>query len=549
MIVTTKDLERATAAAECWFGDADPYDYQRAVVAAIVEDWFSSPAPIMGDDGRPIFTIYAQLKADVGAGKTRMCMAIAYLLCRFDLHFVPPGTATPDVVYCGNVPVECLREDKNSPVIVLAPPGGALQNQWKQQLKRFGGSLRVETPSRRAQFPGIAKAVVEGQVDVIVLRRTMSADYEAARAAAGAPPARLIITDDAPVEAVGPSKRILGRAWLTVSATLDLGTGTTLFEVPDDWVRRSVDVPDPVRTRRRFREDPNEAQIKGAVSPEVQELVSLGNLSEACRVLGIRGEISMERLIAKALADERERVRDLAAAANKIAVRLETRYGTAAAAPERERDRLAAAQQRAAGAREGLESRIRNLEAAKEECPVCGDEGALVVTPCAHGICEECYLQWAGTRRKKKFRCPQCNVEFPHSECTRLVTAVEDADGNLTRLPTRLQLLEAVVSGLPAGARPLIFLGGESGARTVANRFGYRVGNCPSAVAQFQEGKAAGLVMDAKTRAEGLELQCATHLIIAAEIEKATVYQQIVGRCQRVGRAAPLQLVEFACAD
>lgn len=549
MIVTPEDLKRHTAALKCWFGDADPYDYQRAVVAAIIEDWFSASVPIAAADGYPIFTIYAQLMADVGAGKTRMCMALAYLLCRFNMHFAAPTTTTPDVTYCGNIPVECLREDKNSPVVVLTPPGGALQKQWKDQLNRFGGSLRVETPSRRAQFPDIARAVAAGEVDVIVLRRTMSADYEEARAAVGAPPARLIITDDAPVEAVGPTKRIMGRAWLTVSATMKPDYGTALFQVPDDWVRNCVGVPDPVRTTRRFREDPNEAQIKGVVSPEVQELVSLGNLGEACRIMGIVGEISMERLINQALTDERIRVQALEATVNNLALKLEARHGTVAAAPERERDRLAAAQQRAASAREGLEARIRNLEAAKEECPVCGDEGALVVTPCAHGICEECYLQWAGTRRKKKFRCPQCNVEFPHSECTRLVTAVEDADGNLARLPTRLQLLKAVVAGLPAGARPLIFLGGESGARTVATRFGYRVGNCPSAVTQFQEGKVPGLVMDAKTRAEGLELQCATHLIIAAEIHNPAVHKQIVGRCQRVGRKAPLHLIEFDCVD
>lgn len=215
-----------------------------------------------------------------------------------------------------------------------------------------------------------------------------------------------------------------------------------------------------------------------------------------------------------------------------------------------------------------IESRITAIQerikrAAEQTCPICYCDisGTAVVPCCQQVFCFACIcaaLQRAPT-------CPLCRTRIDSVKDVRVVSAIsaaEDISGNdvvfdaAEPKPEKLNKRDAFLKyiGEHRASRILMFSSydatfgvTEEYLRRMDINFAHLSGSqarINKLLKDFKDGKYTVLFLNARHMGAGLNIDCATHVILYHKMN-AELTNQIVGRAVRLGRTADLEVVHL----
>lgn len=550
-----------------WPGHAAPYSYQQYTLQWVMR-WFLTAT------FNALITKVVTLKAKPGAGKTRICMGIARVVRDLDLVKAFPSEVETVTLrqWSGNAAAIVTKKVElnlgdiipgRAYTVVVVPVGSALEKQWEAQLAVFGGDLRVTPLHPRSTFDAKAQAVRDGEVDVLIVRASMVNEWNDLATKHDVHPPRLVMIDEAKgMESNGTS--IVARAYIKLSATPDADAMnsefTHVFEVPDALVDTCVALPAPIVHRHVAVIQEREARVWRELPPDLRESLEAGDIGRVAAALHIdvAGGVDAirERMLRATAADLRAAEADLAMWQEQLerlppAADLEAADDDERAAERRRLEgRTTDAQKEADRCRDTHEALRGRLEDTLAECPVCGEEEPVgpVLFPCTHGMCSECFVMWLGRSGGQRVRCPTCQRMQSPEDCM-VVNPDDSAPPEEPR--TKKEHLTALIKQVMEGnGRAVVFTTTVNGTDSFKDVVLKAVDD-PALVAKcsrkaevvegFQNGDIRIMLMDAEHMAEGLELQCASDLIITGPLDPM-VERQVVGRCQRVGRENALRV-------
>lgn len=278
------------------------------------------------------------------------------------------------------------------------------------------------------------------------------------------------------------------------------------------------------------------------------EALHAGDIQGAMATLGLKAE-SKESIVESVTASLRAEIQN---EEKILALKQQIQYSTEAAkrhAIERAEEKIRELRQKLVD----LESRISKLTT--ELCPICYDvPQSPALTPCCkNSFCLACICECIS----KNPACPLCRQRIT---ATRLVVIGENGKKETEKKEEEVKLKTkgAALLNLLTESKPedrfLIFSSHEAsfkGLRDILKARGIKCEMLMGSGArvekirqQFREGKVRVLCMNARHIGAGINLECASHVVLYhrmnAELEK-----QVIGRAIRFERAAPLEVVHL----
>jgi len=195
---------------------------------------------------------------------------------------------------------------------------------------------------------------------------------------------------------------------------------------------------------------------------------------------------------------------------------------------------------------EKLKERLTNMDMT---CSICFDEISVptILPKCNHTFCFECIINCGGRNNK----CPMCRTEIDYSEIKVLKddSIKEKIDDKMvTKLLPKEEHLANIIN---KKGKYLIFSDFDETFKKIENVFNdcnkrYKVicgtgKSITKMIDNFEKGELDILCLNSQHFGSGMNLQMASDVIIYHKLTDA-IYNQVVGRAQRLGRTEQLKV-------
>ena len=317
-----------------------------------------------------------------------------------------------------------------------------------------------------------------------------------------------------------------------------------------DFLAQSF-TPAPITHTEIICKTPQNIQILGGqISNEMMEHLNAGDISGALTALGMTTH--SEAQIIDAVSDSIRK--ELGAAERVYEFKKTIEYSSDAS----KQKALETCEQKIAGLQARLTAIEERIRSAKTQtCPICYCDisGAAVVPCCQQVFCFSCLCQ----SLRRVAACPLCRARIDAVSDVRVVglTAVEkDLSGAIQVPPQRATKQEAFLQFLldHPDARILMFSSYDATFGHVERQLGSRgirytnlngsQARINKILAEFKAGAYQVLFLNARNMGAGLNIDTATHVVLYHKMS-AELTNQIVGRANRLGRSAPLNVVHL----
>lgn len=208
---------------------------------------------------------------------------------------------------------------------------------------------------------------------------------------------------------------------------------------------------------------------------------------------------------------------------------------------------------------EVLEEKIKNMK--EEECGICLTEmDNPALTPCCNNVyCAECLITWLTQQRNT---CPQCRETMKSEDIMYLCEDEEDriekrnqsdTDKSAEEFQSKQEAVLELIKSKP-NAKIIIFSNHNASFHLISNylrkeNVTYRnlygtVKKVERVLNEFREGKFSVLMLNARISGTGLNVECATDIVLYHRLEDYDK-QQVIGRAMRLGRKDPLTVTQL----
>lgn len=318
-----------------------------------------------------------------------------------------------------------------------------------------------------------------------------------------------------------------------------------------DFIKSSFTPPTIINENILCLTPHNIQVLNNHISPDMLERLNAGDISGALDMLGMTSHSGDS--VVKAVTENLEK--DLSNAKKTYEYKQSIEYSSPAAkekALEVCVTKIASIESRISAIRE----RIRN--ATEMNCPICYNDisGAAVVPCCQQVFCFGCLCQ----SLQRAASCPLCRTRIENIKDIQVLR--DDAPENSVELtietpkPTLLTKRDALLQYVTEhkDARILMFSSYDAsfGAlEDVLRRTDISFATLSGSQARinkllkdFKDGKYTLLFLNARNMGAGLNIECASHVILYHKMN-AELQNQIVGRAVRLGRSADLTVVHL----
>lgn len=316
----------------------------------------------------------------------------------------------------------------------------------------------------------------------------------------------------------------------------------------EDFIRTSFSNPKIIRKQIVCLTPANIRVLDSFISPDMMERLNAGDVHGALEMLGMSAHTESE--ITEAVTASLKK--DLDNAKKTYEFKKTMDYSTEQAKVKA----LEACEQKIAS----IESRISAIQdrikkSAEQTCPICYAEvNNAAITPCCQQLfCFPCLCE----SLKRVAACPLCRERITDMKTIRVIgeaasKPVEpEAPANkvLHKKETFLNYVRANKK-----ARILMFSGYDASFGSVEEemrkeeiKFATLNGSqarINKLLREFKDGKYNVLFLNARNMGAGLNIDCATHVVLYHKMS-ADLEEQIVGRAVRLGRTADLEVVHL----
>jgi len=317
-----------------------------------------------------------------------------------------------------------------------------------------------------------------------------------------------------------------------------------LVKCTDHFISKSFNVPTPNELYYICKLPRQLAAVHSFLSPSVRERIDGNDLMGALSLLGASEETENDivKLVTKEIErDIRNREREIEYI-NSIDIPDENRIS-----------RLTIPTADLARLQDKLKSLIERVSALEEkQCTICMDalENPLLL-PCSHLYCAKCLIGWMQFNHNT---CPTCRSKI-HSR--QLISIVKEKQVSTSQVPkeeklkmyskedTMINILQANPTGKFVVFSKLdsSYWGITSRLRDAGISYSLLRGNSnvmKSVLDRFNEGNTRVLLLNTIHAASGIDISCATDLIIIHDLGQDRT--QAVGRCNRHPRTTQLRI-------
>ncbi len=201
--------------------------------------------------------------------------------------------------------------------------------------------------------------------------------------------------------------------------------------------------------------------------------------------------------------------------------------------------------------KKGIEERMTGL--ADQECSICLSEyeNPLALT-CSHIFCSSCL---AYSLNGRSGNCPTCRMSIDANKLIYISKNQNQTEKDLKKqkFQTKLEIVKSIMKKIMANPKAKVLLFSNSFATfdnlhkvlddlkiTHATVSGCGTGMVKT-IEKFKNGHIKILMLNSQHNAAGINLECASDVIIYHKLDKATDIQ-VIGRAQRFGRKCPLTI-------
>lgn len=502
----------------------------------------------------------------VGSGKT---LIITSLLLETPRPRDRPVYFTSDR-YTTIREIGCQDDDKLNINVIMVPKG--IQHQWETVFKDMikEGSMTYVNhfdASTREVFK-VVDEKLEHKETVTILCNDMSIPDIINRY--GSKRWNRFVMDEADTIQFGSLDKIRASfVWLITGTTNGIPYskkkyikdvfGKNITWLPDfltiknksEFIDTSIDLPKPNRITINCH-TPNEVRLLAEHIPKnVMNMINAGNSDDAIRTLNCHVDTTdnIFKVISRnyTMAIKNKNI--------ELAAEKKKKYSSPEKTHEHQK-RLKQIESVVTRLEAKLESMKNALyEANDEMCPVCMDdfEKPTLVDCCAHKYCFNCL---ALTLEKTHNRCPVCQTQITKNRM-HIVSSTEveaqncknnKEDESIRR--EKIEELYDIIKGNKNG-RYLVFADYDETFTKIEKvfkqhkiKYGILKGGgskIKSTIEDFQKGKINVIMLNAKNFGAGMNLQCATDIIMYHRFSKE-MEEQIIGRGQRLGREGTLNV-------
>jgi hypothetical protein len=314
-----------------------------------------------------------------------------------------------------------------------------------------------------------------------------------------------------------------------------------LVKNDDRVVHQGLSLPNPIKKRCKCRSLNYTRILKDFLDPSIVQMLNADNIHGALKSLGCNNICKETNLVDVVIENQNRKILDLKREYRYIEEKNYKNQTVKETQLEKINQKIHL-----------IETRIENIKLRITEqgncCTICYDSPNIKsIVPCCHNTyCFSCISQWV----VKHNSCPLCRT---HITLKDLIVSSENIQhGDVSLLPTKKdKLIEKVI---PDDSRVLVFAMYEETLQQVEETLNERcipydfVNGSNKIIQQkiekFKSGKIRVLLLNSKHYAAGLNLQCATDVILYHGMD-SDMEKQCIGRAQRIGRIQPLRVWKF----
>lgn len=312
-----------------------------------------------------------------------------------------------------------------------------------------------------------------------------------------------------------------------------------LVKNDDKVVQQGLSLPKPIKKRCMCRALHSAELLKDLLDPTVLQMLNADNIHGALRHLNCTS-VTETNLIDAVLQNEQKQL-----------IEFQRKYRNVMERDYKHEHVKHTQLQKCQEKINMIESRIRNIKQRIQEnsslCGICYTEPEnRTFTPCCHhGFCFTCLAPWIA----KHTTCPMCRQTIHIDEL--VVVSTDDNSTPVHQLPTKM---EKLLEKLNTNSRALVFAMFDETLEQVEstlnrNSISYQfINGCNKIIQQkikkFKNGDVQVLLLNSKHYAAGLNLECATDVILYHDMDR-DMEKQCIGRAQRIGRSTPLRVWKF----
>lgn len=313
-----------------------------------------------------------------------------------------------------------------------------------------------------------------------------------------------------------------------------------LVKNDDNYVKDSFAMPKTTIKSHNCATNRVLGAVINHIDPEVATMIQAGNVKGALEALGSDESDSLIDAVS------RQHSRDLAVVQSRID--LYTSLGESKRA-EKWEQKKADIQQKISQ----LKEKCSELE--KEDCSICYSqlENPVLLPCCQHLFCGQCILTWTQSRKT----CPMCRAQVEYKKVVEIKsqgTASERAPK--PHLKTKCEIIQDIVLETRTDSikRVIIFSSYDESFASIRNylndigvefvEFNGTAATKTKRLNEFKKGIKPVIFINSKTNCAGMNIQDTTDIILYHDMCD-TVYEQIVGRANRIGREKDLTVHKF----
>jgi hypothetical protein len=296
--------------------------------------------------------------------------------------------------------------------------------------------------------------------------------------------------------------------------------GHLVIRSTDAFLNASIQLPPLIETTVVCRTPRQQLIVERAIPPEVESMLHAGDIHSAIQSLGI--PLHTPLTLVEAVTEYRKKEIETL---KKQETSLELQ------------EKLHQLEVQLQGIKQRLE------QTSKDVCAICYDSpsSALVTPCCSKQFCASCILTWF----LKTPACPLCRTGIHPNE----LKALGETTVLPSILPKKTEALLKIIDGSPSGKflvfsrfdNPLVYL--ERSLNSCQTLQGNK-DTIAKQLLDFKEGRVRVLLLNSRVASAGLDLLCASHVILLHRMPSEEE-KQILGRAYRLGRKDPLEFIKL----
>lgn len=296
--------------------------------------------------------------------------------------------------------------------------------------------------------------------------------------------------------------------------------GHLVIRSTDAFLNASIQLPPLIETTVLCRTPRQQLIVERAIPPEVESMLHAGDIHSAIESLGI--PLHTPLTLVEAVTEFRKKEIETL---KKQETSLELQQ------------KLHHLEVQLQGIKERLE------QTSKDVCAICYDSpnSALITPCCSKQFCASCILTWF----LKTPACPLCRTGIHPNE----LKALGETTVLPSVLPKKTEALLKILKNAPLGKflvfsrfdNPLVYL--ERSLNSCQTLQGNK-DTIAKQLLDFKEGRISVLLLNSRISSAGLDLLCASHVILLHRIPSEEE-KQILGRAYRLGRTEPLEFIKL----